>query len=346
MLPVRMNYVGAYNFFRDKTLSFLFKHMGVISKYQYTKDIMSIKKMKYCMDNNRVVALFPHGCLSNDGKPGGYAVFGVSKLVKFLDVPVVSARTNGGYLTRPRWSKRSRHGAMETKVSLALTLDEVRQFTPRQIYDRLIERISYDDYRWQREKMIPFKAKRPAEGVEFVLYKCPKCKSEFTMYSDNDILSCSKCKNTVVMNKYLMFEPEDSETEFFDGIDRWFDFQRECLMSETEDPEFEMTAMTELRYNEPGYYGYQFQGRGLLRITREAITYSGTVKDKKTELIYLMKNITMVPYAAGEYIEIADGDHISRFIFDDKIRMMKWVLAVRLIRDRYYEEIKHYEETK
>jgi DNA-directed RNA polymerase subunit RPC12/RpoP len=194
--------------------------------------------------------------------------------------------------------------------------------------------------------MIPFKGKRPAEGVEFVLYKCPKCKSEFTMHSENNRLICTKCNNAVIMNKYLLFEPADSDTVFFDGIDRWFDYQRECLMCEIEDPEFQMTAMTELRYNEPGCYGYQLQGRGQLRITRESIKYTGTVKDETAELIYPMKNIPMVPYAAGEYLEVAVGDHISRFIFDDKPRMMKWVLAVRLIRDQYYEEIKHYEEKK
>jgi hypothetical protein len=50
-----------------------------------------------------------------------------------------------------------------------------------------------------------------------------------------------------------------------------------------------------------------------------------------------MKDILMVPYAAGEYFEIASGSDIRRFVPDDVRMMMKWVLAIRLIRDTYYE---------
>ena len=51
-----------------------------------------------------------------------------------------------------------------------------------------------------------------------------------------------------------------------------------------------------------------------------------------------MKNILMVPFAAGEYFEIASGPDIRRFVLDDVRMMMKWVLAIRLIRDTYYEK--------
>ena len=46
----------------------------------------------------------------------------------------------------------------------------------------------------------------------------------------------------------------------------------------------------------------------------------------------------MVPFAAGEYFEIANGSDIRRFVLDDVRMMMKWVLAIRLIRDEYYEK--------
>ncbi|MFO7612106.1 MAG: lysophospholipid acyltransferase family protein [Clostridia bacterium] len=346
MFPVRMNYVGAYNFYRDKTLAFVFKYLGVISKYQYTKDVSSIKKMKYCIDNGRVVALFPHGCLSNDGRPGGYAVTGVAKLVKFLDVPVVAVKTDGGYLTRPRWSQRSRYGRLETRVSQILSRDDVRELSNEQIYNRMMGALYYDDYRWQRERMIPFRAKKAAEGVEFVLYKCPKCMGEFTLRSEGSRLFCKACGNEVLMNRYLMFEPGGPDTVFFDGIDRWYDFQKEFLEREIEDPGFSLTAAAELRYNEAGKYGYQLQGGGELRITREAITYDGTVKGERSLLVFPMKNIPMIPFAAGEYIEVADGGHISRFIFGDRTQMIKWVMAVRLIRDKYYEETVWDEKTE
>jgi 1-acyl-sn-glycerol-3-phosphate acyltransferase len=338
MFPVRMNYVGAFNFFRNKLLKTVFTYMGVIPKHQFTSDTVSIRKMKYCIDQGRAVALFPNGCLSNEGRPGGFAVFGVAKLIKFLNVPVIALKTDGGYLTRPRWSSKSRYGRIETTVKPILTISEVKELSCKEIYQRIISAIDFDDYKWQRKNRIPYRGKRIAEGVEYVLYKCPKCQSEFKLRSDRNRLYCEICGNAVRMNKYLLFEPETSGTVFFDGIDRWYDYQNSCLETEIETPGFELTANTQLLFAEPGEYGYQHQGYGDLRLNREAITYTGEIKGEKAQLVLPMKNIPMIPYAANEYIEVAVHEDIHRFVLEDKRQMMKWVMAVRQIRDKYYEE--------
>lgn len=101
-----------------------------------------------------------------------------------------------------------------------------------------------------------------------------------------------------------------------------------------------LTANTELKFAEPNKYGYQHQGYGTLQLTKDAITYTGTISGSLTELIFPMKNISMVPYAANEYIEVAVKEDIHRFVFEDRRQMMKWVMAVRQIRDKYYEEVK------
>lgn len=161
MFPVRLNFVGAYNFFRSRLLKFVFTLMGVIPKHQFTSDTASIRKIKYCIDKGRAVALFPHGCLSNEGRPGGFAADGVAKLVKFLNVPVVALKTDGGYLTRPRWSKKSRYGRLETTVKPILTVSEIKDLSNREIYQRLMSTIEFDDYKWQRERMVTFRSKNP-----------------------------------------------------------------------------------------------------------------------------------------------------------------------------------------
>ena len=337
MLPKRMNFVGAYNFFRDKTLKPVFDFMGVISKYQFTNDVGAVKKMKTVINRGGIVAIFPNGCLSNEGRPGGFAVFGIAKLIKFLNVPVIAIKTDGGYLTRPRWTKNARRGKLITSVSEIFTVNEIGRLSEDEIYNKVLSELSFDDYKWQREKMIPFKGQKLAEGVEYVLYKCPKCCSEFTLRSDSDRLYCVNCGNAVRMNRYLFFEPENENTVFFDGIDKWYDYERECLIKEIEKPKFELSAETELKCAEPGKYGYQHLGNGTVRMSVKEIIYEGTVNGKEEKRIFPMNDIPMVPYAANEYIEIAKGSDISRFIFSDLRQQIKWVMAVRLIRDRYFE---------
>ena len=101
-----------------------------------------------------------------------------------------------------------------------------------QIYDTVIEALHFDDYQWQRERMIPYKSRNAAKGVEYVLYKCPKCGTEFSLRSEGDRLYCTVCRNAVRMNQYLLFDPEARDTVYFDGIDKWYDFQKEHLETE------------------------------------------------------------------------------------------------------------------
>jgi len=337
MFPVRMNFVGAYNFFRDRVLKTVFTWMGVIPRRQFTIDTRSVLQMKYCVDQGRAVALFPHGCLSNEGRPGGYAGMGLGKLIKFLKVPVVAVHTDGAYLTRPRWSKTARRGRMETKVSLVLTAREVSALSAREVYERALEAVRFDDYRWQRERRVPFAGKNTAEGAEFVLYKCPRCAREFTLRSQKDRLFCEACGNAVRMNRYLLFEPESPDTVAFDGIDRWYDFQREALEEEIQAPDFCLEAQAEYKTAQPGLFGYQHRGFGRLKLTKDAITYTGTNGGEEQDIALSMRLIPMIPYAANEYIEVSLGEDLYRFILDDRRQMIKWVMAVRQIRDKYYE---------
>jgi len=139
------------------------------------------------------------------------------------------------------------------------------------------------------------------------------------------------------MNSKLFFEPGKSDSIVYDGFDNWYDFQQESLLTEIHDPHFRLTTAASLQWNEPGKYGYQDMGHGTLTLTRDAIFYVGTVFEKTETLFFDMKDIIMVPFAAGEYFEIANGSDIRRFVLDDVRMMMKWVLAIRLIRDEYYE---------
>ncbi len=338
LFPRRMNYIAAYNFYRDPVLKFLLGLMGVISKNQFTRDNKAILKTRYAIGAGRIVAIFPHGCLSNEGRPGGFAAPSIAKLIKTFKIPVVAVQINGGYLTRPRWTKRTRRGHIDATVTRLFTGEELGTLSEEVIYRRLIDAITFDDYRWQRDHNVTFRGSHLAEGAELVLYKCPRCKAEFNLRSRGNRLFCLGCDNEAIMNSKLFFEPGKSDSIVYDGFDNWYDFQQESLLTEIHDPDFIITTGTSLQWNEPGKYGYQDMGHGTLSLTREAVIYEGKVFEKADTLYFDMKDILMVPFAAGEYFEIANGSDIRRFVLDDVRMMMKWVLAIRLIRDEYYEK--------
>jgi 1-acyl-sn-glycerol-3-phosphate acyltransferase len=338
IFPRRMNYIAAYNFFRDPVLKFLLGLMGAISKNQFTRDNQAILKTRYAIDSGRIVAIFPHGCLSNEGRPGGFAAPSIAKLIKTFKIPVVAVQINGGYLTRPRWTKRTRRGRIDATVTSLFASEELSTLSEAVIYSRLIGTITFDDYRWQRKHNVTFRGSNLAEGAELVLYKCPKCNAEFSLRSRGNKLFCLSCDNEAILNSKLFFEPGKSNSIVYDGFDNWYDFQQESLLTEIHDPGFRITAATSLQWNEPGKNGYQEMGHGTLSLNREAVIYEGKVFEKTDTLYFDMKDIIMVPFAAGEYFEIANGSDIRRFVLDDVRMMMKWVLAIRLIRDEYHEK--------
>lgn len=338
LYPHKLNYMAAYNFFRNPVLKSLLGFMGVIPKNQFTGDNQAILKTKYVIGSGGIIAIFPHGCLSNEGRPGGFAAPSIAKLIKAFKIPVVAVQINGGYLTRPRWTKRIRRGRMDLTVTKILGSEELNTFSVDEIYHRVLSAIDFDDYKWQRKNDVTFKGIRLAEGAELVLYKCPKCLEEFTLRSKGNKLFCLSCGNEAIVNNKLFFEPGKEDSIVFDGFDNWYDFQQKSLLTEIHDSGFKITAGTTLQWNEPGKYGYQEMGHGILSLTREAVTYEGKVFDRIVTLSFEMKDILMVPFAAGEYFEIARGNDIRRFVLDDVRMMMKWVLAIRLIRDIYYEK--------
>jgi 1-acyl-sn-glycerol-3-phosphate acyltransferase/DNA-directed RNA polymerase subunit RPC12/RpoP len=338
LYPRRINYLGAYNFFRDPVLKFVLGFMGVIPKNQFTNDNQAILKTKNVIDRSGIIGIFPHGCLSNEGRPGGFAAPSIAKLIKTFKIPVVAVQINGGYLTRPRWTKRARRGHIDATVTCIFSGEELRSLSVDDVYHRLISAIDFDDYQWQRKNKVTFKGSHLAEGAELVLYKCPKCKEEFTLRSEGNKLFCMRCGNEAILNDRLFFNPGTKDSIVYDGFDNWYDFQQESLLSEIHDPDFRITATTRLLWNEPGKYGYQDMGHGKLSLTRDAVIFEGKVFESTEILCFEMKNILMVPFAAGEYFEIANGSDIRRFVLDDVRIMIKWVLAIRLIRDEYYEK--------
>ena len=201
----------------------------------------------------------------------------IAKLIKTFKIPVVAVQINGGYLTRPRWTKRARRGRMDTTVTPIFTGEELSALSVDAVYRRLISAIDFDDYKWQRNHKVTFKGRRLAEGAELVLYKCPKCSAEITLRSKGNTLFCLRCGNQALINSKLFFEPGTKDSIVYDGFDNWYDFQQESLLAEIHDPDFSITASTSLLWNEPGKYGYQDMGHGKLSMTREAIIFEGKV---------------------------------------------------------------------
>ena len=136
---------------------------------KYTADARAIINLKRWADAGAYVGLFPEGERTWDGRPLPLAP-GIEKLVRLLDVPLVTMRIYNGFRQSPRWSPRFRRGAVHVEM------DEPRHFaraTPLSEIRRYIEeRIAVDALSAPR---YPVAGSGFARGIANVAWACPQC---------------------------------------------------------------------------------------------------------------------------------------------------------------------------
>ncbi|MCX4285981.1 MAG: lysophospholipid acyltransferase family protein [Clostridia bacterium] len=210
----------------------LIKRMGILPKKQFTVDTSLIRDIKYVLSKNRPVAIYPEAKLSVVGtlniiKPN------IAKLIKLLKAPLVTVRFDGTYLHKPRWSKSKRFVPVTANVRLAITQGEIASLTVDEIYSRIIENLTCDDYAYQLSNKIEIDVPDLCEGLENVLYKCPCCNEEFVMTAQGNTLVCGKCGAAVTQNKYGQLEGGR-----FDKVVDWYLWQTSCVREEVSEPDY------------------------------------------------------------------------------------------------------------
>lgn len=200
--------------------------LGVLPKKQFTVDTSLVRDIKYILSKNRTVAIFPEAKLSVDGTPNPIKP-AIAKLIKLLKVPLVTVCFHGNYIHSPRWTDQKRFCPMTADVKLAVTADEIKTISVDEIYNRIIQNLTYDDYQYQLDNQIEIDDEHLCEGLHGILYKCPHCGCEFAMTAHGNQLQCTKCGSVVMQNKYGALEGGK-----FTKVTDWYAWQRDCVSQE------------------------------------------------------------------------------------------------------------------
>ena len=146
------------------------------------------------------------------------------KLVKSSGATLVTYRLEGGYLSLPRWGRGVRRGRVYGHPVAIYPPDYLKNLSAGEIND-VIERDIYEDA-WlrQREQPIAYRGKKRAEGLEKLLYLCPRCQGVGTLHSRKNRLFCD-CGLSLSMTEQGFFSPESP----FASVLEWDEWQREAL---------------------------------------------------------------------------------------------------------------------
>ncbi len=281
LLPLKMNFVAGYNEFHRSHLSLVFCLLRVIPKKNFTPDLYTMKEVSRVIKSGGGVCLFPEGMSSISGANQPVAV-GTGKLLKHYKVPVYYSVIRGGYLTSPKYNLRDRCGRVEVEFDRLFTSEQLSAMTPQEIEDTINRAIYHDDYAWNKQQKNRYDiGETGAEGLETLLYWCPKCKKQHVMATEGNKIYCTECGNGATLTDTYELVPFDETCVIPETQTKWFNLERELIKEEVKDENFALVEKVKLG-TLPKYELLKNQatseivGEGTVRIDRSGFTYDGT----------------------------------------------------------------------
>ena len=189
--PKWVHLVSTSYWYRNKKLAKLLDSLGCIKKDQFKSDLMSIKLMSECFQNNESILMFPEGQMTTDSHTQ-ILVPGLEKFIKKYEPHVYIIHSRGAYAVRPKWAKSVRRGHVYTYITHLYSPDEVRVTDKDDILKTITEEMAKDDdLLWLKEhKEEKYVSKKKALGLEKALVYCPKCHTEEALHTNKNVVSC------------------------------------------------------------------------------------------------------------------------------------------------------------
>ncbi len=337
-----INIVCGYQNILKKGVYRIMIALGVISKYLYQPDFMCVKNMLRVLKRGGAIGLFPEGIQSTGGSthPINPAT---AQFIKSSKANIVVCTTRGAYLATNRYSSDRKKGYIGVHYTHLFTPQMLGELTEQQIYEKLLQAISYNDFAFNKVARHKYIGKEPnASGIDKILYKCPDCKEENVLHVAGDAIRCERCGFAARVNEYYdLVKLKGNEIPA--DIDEWFKWQRRCVAEEIKSDDFALTMSGELcalkldkLRKPPKNRELLSDGRAIL--TNRGLAFEGELDGKAVNFFFEAKSIYSLTFSTKGFLEFYHNNDYFMIIPDDTIRgLIKWTLAAEEIHNLYDE---------
>lgn len=223
-----VQFVASDAAFHTRFMRWFLSNLGVIKKKKNIRDGQMIRDLISVIKEGYSVGIFPEGTRSWTGSTLPIDA-SLGKLVKLLNVPVVTAKLKGMQLFNPRWYPGTRPTQVEIEYRLSISGKELKALNANEIFIRILKDIKHDEVAYQRVKMSKIQSIHRAEYINHVLFICPECRSIGQIKSKGNNFGCFNCGSKTHIDNYGFFEPINRETVDFNNIRDWFNWQTIAL---------------------------------------------------------------------------------------------------------------------
>ena len=315
LYPLRPTYVVSDHFMRDPKTARLLKLMKVIPKKMFSADVSTIISIMRAKNENAVIVIFPEGRLSCFGRTLPITE-GTAELIKKLGINLYSWKAEGAYLTFPKWREpgENRCGRINSSVKLLLTADEIKEKSVSEIKEITANAIRNDDE--LAMDGVEYKSDAMANGLDKILYKCPKCQKEGGITAEGNTVKC-ECGLEATLDNYYKLHGAP-----FERVNDWFAWQQNSIDTECEHLE------AKVKLGCPGEDGFMDEnaGEGEAYIDKDVFRLSGTLHGEAIEFSISPEKIGAFPITPGRHFDIYHhGKLIYVYPQPDERLSVKWV---------------------
>ena len=315
LYPIRPTYIVSEHFMRNRSTARLLKWMHVITKKMFTPDVSTIKNILRAKKENAVIVIFPEGRLSCYGRTLP-VTDGTAELIKKLGVDLYAWKAEGAYCSFPKWREKgeNRMGKIHASVKRLLTAEEVAKKDVAEIRALTEEAIRHDDELAMQG--VEFRCETMANGVDKILFKCPKCMQEGKITSEGNHIRCA-CGLDATLDTYYRLHDAP-----FGSVNEWFEWQQNSIDTETE------CLKTKARLGCCGEDGFMdaHAGEGEVYMDKDVFKLSGVLNGEEIEFSIKSDKIGAFPITPGEHFDIYhNGNLLYVYPMPDPRTSVKWV---------------------
>ncbi len=334
-----INIVCGYQNIMEKYIYGILKRLGVIAKYLYQPDFICTKNMLSVINRGGNLALFPEGIQSVSGSTHPINPT-TCKFLKRASATVVLCKSEGAYLCQNRFSKDIKKGRIDFYYDLLFTPEDLATLTEEEIYRKLIEKFSYNEFKLNKVRHEKYVGKLPnSDGLDKIIYKCPCCGAEFKFKIDGSDFCCENCGYTVTVDEYYDLTLKNGNKLYYDNIDDWFKWQRYTVRDSLADfTPLEMkgslyTLRTDKLKKAPNER--ILLSDGVVRLDKEFLTITG--RDGKN-CKFGMKEVYSLTFSLLGFLQFYHENEYYFIVPDGNLNeMIKWTLVSEEIHNLYDE---------
>lgn len=304
--PYRINYLAADKMFYDPILGKLLRLAHAIPKCLFQQDLIAVRAVKQIIAQKGIVGIFPEGQISAIGKTN-LPPFVISKLIKKQAIDVFVVKHHNAYFVNPPWSKQSFPGRINTTIEKILTKETILKLNENEIYNLIKDKLDYHADSYNEKHRLSYRV-GPINNLENLIYHCPSCGFD-GLTAEKNTLVCGKCGYILHYNHFGRFDQ-------FTISDLYFKQQAIIEKEIDENQNFFLSGEVTLE----SYRNNRVceVGKGVLSITRDAYTYTGTMDGIKTTKIFPTVNVPYLPSDIGVNVQIYEQYLLYQFVFEDK----------------------------